>query len=122
MEETELALAETLFYLACQKPLSRQDTEQLVSWLKDVEKLTPTSLAVLMSFLYSIDVSALEACEDLDGKQGEEYQRVRIILRDMLTLRTLNRIVLSLSPPGFHCMSSSHNFNLLPLHSKPQAA
>ena len=72
-EEIEVTCAECLFSLACQRPLSRTDTLQLISHLKGDDSLAadgsvrPVTLALLMALLYCFDVSVLER-EDAEGR------------------------------------------------------
>ncbi|XP_045195259.2 nuclear pore complex protein Nup205-like [Mercenaria mercenaria] len=74
-EEIQVTCAECLFCLACQKPLSRNDTLQLISYLKNDNSLqadgslTPVTLCVLMALLYCFDVSVLER-EDAEEITG----------------------------------------------------
>ena len=71
-EEIQLTCAECLFSLACQRPLSKADTLQLISHLKVDDSLgpdgtlSPVTLNLLMALLYCFDVSVLER-EDSEG-------------------------------------------------------
>lgn len=72
-EEIQLTCAECLFCLACQKPLSKDDTMQIIAYLKSDNTLQadgslhPVTLSLLMALLYCFDVSVLER-EDAEGK------------------------------------------------------
>ena len=71
-DEIKLSCAECLFSLACQRPLNKTDTLQLIGHLKDDDTLTadgtlsPVTLNLLLSLLYCFDVSVLER-EDSEG-------------------------------------------------------
>ena len=71
--EIKLSCAECLFSLACQRPLSKTDTLQLIGHLKDDSSLaadgtlSPVTLNLLMALLYCFDVSIVER-EDSDGE------------------------------------------------------
>ena len=71
-EEIQVSCAECLFCLACQRPLSKNDTRQLISHLKGDNSiqsdgtLHPVTLTLLMALLYCFDVSVLER-EDNEG-------------------------------------------------------
>ena len=71
--EIKLSCAECLFSLACQRPLSKTDTLQLIGHLKDDSSLaadgtlSPVALNLLMALLYCFDVSIVER-EDSDGE------------------------------------------------------
>ena len=72
-DEIKLSCAECLFSLACQRPLSKTDTLQLIGHLKDDSSLaadgtlSPVTLNLLMALLYCFDVSIVER-EDSDGE------------------------------------------------------
>lgn len=72
-EEIQVTCAECLFSLACQRPLSKQDTLQLISHLKTDNMLQadgslhPVTQCLLMALLYCFDVSVLER-EDAEGR------------------------------------------------------
>ncbi|XP_052238220.1 nuclear pore complex protein Nup205-like isoform X2 [Dreissena polymorpha] len=74
-EEIQVTCAECLFSLACQRPLSKDDTLQVISHLKGDNllaadgTLSPVTLALLMALLYCFDVSVLEK-EDAEEVTG----------------------------------------------------
>ena len=83
-DEIKLSCAECLFSLACQRPLSKTDTLQLIGHLKDDSSLaadgtlSPVTLNLLMALLYCFDVSIVER-EDSDGEHGfKSFQTYRI--------------------------------------------
>lgn len=71
-EEIQTTCAECLFSLACQRPLNKADTLQLISYLKGDNSLqadgslSQVTLVLLMALLYCFDVSVLER-EDAEG-------------------------------------------------------
>jgi nuclear pore complex protein Nup205 len=71
-EEIQVTCADCLFCLSCQKPLSKDDTIQLISYLKNDNSLqangslSSVTLSLLMALLYCFDVSVLER-EDAEG-------------------------------------------------------
>lgn len=72
--ETRQGLADCVFYWSCQKPFTRDETIQLINWLKSTPVNSSTSLngatlAILMAFLYAVDATILETAEDVDGKR-----------------------------------------------------
>lgn len=70
--EIKLSLAECLFCLACQQPLSKGDTLRLIAHLREDnsltgdDKLEPVTLCLLLTLLYCFDVRILEQ-EDAAG-------------------------------------------------------
>ena len=78
-EEVKLTCAECLFSLACQKPLNKTDTLQIIGHLKADDsltgdgKLSPVTLNLLMALLYCFDVSVLER-EDSEGWYFKDKQ------------------------------------------------
>lgn len=71
-EEIQTTCAESLFALACQCPLKKNDTLQLISHLKGDDtlqadgSLSPVTTSLLMALLYCFDVSVPER-EDAEG-------------------------------------------------------
>ncbi|KAL4232887.1 hypothetical protein ACF0H5_007574 [Mactra antiquata] len=65
-EEIQITCAECLYSLACQRPLSKEDTLQLINYLKTDNTLQadgsihPVTQWLLMALLYCFDVSVLE--------------------------------------------------------------
>ena len=70
--EIQTTCAECLFSLACQRPLKKDDTLQLISHLKAANSLqadgslSHVTQSLLMALLYCFDVSVLER-EDAEG-------------------------------------------------------
>ncbi|XP_046581767.1 nuclear pore complex protein Nup205-like [Haliotis rubra] len=64
--EIKLSLAECLFCLACQQPLSKGDTLRLIAHLREDnyvtgdDKLDPVTLCLLLTLMYCFDVRILE--------------------------------------------------------------
>ena len=73
MEEIKLSLAECLFCWACQSPLSKENTLNLIAHLKQDKSqepdgtLSPVTLTLLQALLYCLDVRILEH-DDAQGK------------------------------------------------------
>lgn len=71
-KEIKCSLAECLYCLACQQPLSRGDTLRLMAFLKADNSISadgtlePVSVCLLMTMLYCLDISILEQ-EDAGG-------------------------------------------------------
>ncbi|KAL5010671.1 hypothetical protein ScPMuIL_012976 [Solemya velum] len=81
--EIKLSLAECTYCLACQQPLNKTDTLRLIQHLKGDNSLEadgtlqPVSLCLLMTLLYSFDLSVLER-EDAE----EVIERLPILCDD----------------------------------------
>ncbi len=72
IKEVKQSIAECLFCWACQNPLSKTDTMQLLHHLQQNAdttadgKLDTVTLALVMALLYSLDVRILDQ-EDMEG-------------------------------------------------------
>ncbi|XP_067951509.1 nuclear pore complex protein Nup205-like [Watersipora subatra] len=60
LEETKQSIADTVFYWSCHRQFSKAETQSLLKWLREAKltdgRLDGSSLAVLMAFIYAIDV------------------------------------------------------------------
>ena len=72
MKEVKQSLADCLFCWACQSPLSKPDTLNLLRHLQADDnttsegKLDSVTMALVMALMYSVDVRILEQ-EDMEG-------------------------------------------------------
>lgn len=73
MQEARQSLADCVFCIACQSNMSKVDVLGVMEMLaKNSEldsdgRLDEVTLTLLMSILYAVDVSILQAVEDSDG-------------------------------------------------------
>lgn len=77
--EQRLLLAESLFCIACQTPLSKAETLKLFAYLRKVrpsaegDAIDQADLFVFFALLYSLNVSSLESLSDLPANNGRLY-------------------------------------------------
>ena len=74
--EQRLLLAESLFCIACQTPLSKTETLKVFGYLKNVSpdeetgEIDQVDLFVFFTLLYSLNVSSLETQLELPANNG----------------------------------------------------
>ena len=77
--EQRLLLAESLFCIACQTPLSKAETLKVFSYLKNVSpneetgEIDQADLFVFFTLLYSLNVSSLETQSEMAANNGRSY-------------------------------------------------
>ena len=77
--EQRLLLAESLFCIACQTPLSKAETLKVFGYLRNVspsspeegtEQIDQADLFVFFALLYSLNVSSLETQSEMAANNG----------------------------------------------------
>lgn len=75
--EQRLLIAESLFCIACQTPLSKAETLKVFGYLKNVVpneetgEIEQADLFVFFALLFSLNASSLEAQSDMPANNGE---------------------------------------------------
>ena len=88
MKEVRQSLADCMFCLACQTPLSKEDVLQLIGHLRNDRALTAAgtlddvTIALLLAVLYCIDAQALGE-EDSEGEGREEGRCISYGMRQL---------------------------------------
>jgi hypothetical protein len=87
--EQRLLLAEALFCIACQTPLSQAETLKVFGYLKNVSpndatgEIDRADLFVFFALLYSLNVSSLETQSELPANNGKLLAKKKTLVENL---------------------------------------